>query len=271
MQFQTSLTTLIFDVDGTLAETEKYGHRVAFNKAFAEAGYPWHWSHELYAKLLAVPGGKERIEYFLNNPEFCIPQQAQLKGEIDWVIPALHGAKTEFYRQRIQSGKIPLRPGVKRLLLAAKAAGLQLAIATTSTLTVVLELLEYSLGPGSPNWFAEIGAGDVVPAKKPAPDIYEYVLERLGVTAEACLVIEDSPQGLAAATAAGLASIVTVNDYTRDEDFDSARLVLSDLGEPFAPMQVLAGDVQGAEMITVEVLHQLHAQWGSEMQAIAIS
>lgn len=232
-----TLKALIFDVDGTLAETERDGHRVAFNQTFQSAGLDWHWSVELYGELLQVAGGKERIRFYLEHYSPPTPAVA------DWqtFIADLHRAKTIRYTTLLKSGSIQLRPGVRRVIQTAKEAGVRLAIATTSRLENALALLETALAPEAPQWFDIIAAGDIVPHKKPAPDIYHYVLDQMALPADHCLVVEDSEHGLAAATAAGLTTVVTVNDYTRTQDFTQASLVLSHLGDPDQASKVLAG------------------------------
>lgn len=228
---------LIFDVDGTLADTERHGHRVAFNKAFQEAGLGWVWGPEPYGALLDVTGGKERIKHYMESHNTVGPQSADVA---EWVA-GLHRSKTRFYTQLLSEGTIPLRPGVGRLIQQAREAEIRIAIATTTTPDNVHALLEHALSPGSSAWFEVIAAGDVVAAKKPAPDIYDYALARLNLPPEACLAFEDSYNGLQSALQAGLRTIVTVNDYTRNQDFTGAELVLSDLGEPDTPFAVMRG------------------------------
>lgn len=249
------LTTLLFDVDGTLAETEEI-HRKAFNTAFQQAGLEWHWSQEMYAGLLAVTGGKERIRYFLDS---CLPE-FEAPVDMDEYIATLHAAKTDIYTRTVASGEVVMRPGVKRLLGEARQAGLRLGIATTTTPANVTALLRHGLADDAEDWFDVIAAGAVVPDKKPAPDIYFYAMEKLGVSAAECLAFEDSENGLRSAQRAGLRTLVTVSQYSRGQDFSGAALVLDQLGEPDDPFEVLAGDADGYRFVTVAQLRELHAR-----------
>lgn len=221
------MRAILWDVDGTLAETERDGHRVAFNAAFAEAGLSWHWDVARYGELLAVTGGKERMRFYAEryDPMFLDRRDA------DDTIKALHAIKTRHYLALLEGGGIPLRPGVARLIEEARAAGLRLAIATTTTPENVTTLLTASLAPDSVGWFEVIGAGDIVPKKKPAPDIYQWVLARLGLPADACLALEDSANGLRSARGAGLPTLITTGVYTAGENFAGALTVLPDLSQ----------------------------------------
>lgn len=250
-----SFRALIFDVDGTLADTERDGHRVAFNAAFAEAGLDWAWDVARYGRLLAVTGGKERIRRFIEEEGIRLDPAL----DPDAFIAGLHRAKTRHYVTLLETGAIPLRPGVARLLREARAAGVRLAIATTTTPENVTALLRNSGCPEMEGWFDVIAAGDVVPRKKPAPDIFTLALEQLGLEARDCVALEDSDNGVQSALAAGLkALVVTESTYTRGQDFGSAPLVLDSLGEPERPAQIVAGSLGGAEYLDLAALERLH-------------
>jgi HAD superfamily hydrolase (TIGR01509 family) len=252
------LQAILFDVDGTLAETERDGHRVAFNQAFAEAGLNWSWSVEVYGALLAITGGKERIRHFIDKYKPDYPAQAD---EAAW-IAGLHQAKTTHYLRLLADGAIPLRPGVRRLLDEARAQGLRLAIVTTTTPENVTGLLAATLGEESIAWFEVIAAGDIVPKKKPAGDIYVYTLAQLQLPAEACLAIEDSSNGVLSALDAGIAVLVTENAYTCHDNFRGALAVLSDLGEPGEKVQTLAGPAPAKGWVDCAYLQALMDEHG---------
>lgn len=250
-----ALQALIFDVDGTLAETERNGHRPAFNKAFAAAGLDWDWSVELYGELLEVTGGKERIRHYLEayRPELSIG------GDADAFISSLHLAKNRFYADLLATGELPSRPGVERLLLEARAAGLRLAIATTTTMENVVGVLRHCINPEAPDWFEVIAAGDAVAAKKPAPDVYYAALEALQLRPQHCLALEDSGNGLRAALAANVPTLVTVSEYTVDDDFEGAAAVLNHLGEPWLRTRARSGGLGAATCVDVATLRLIHA------------
>lgn len=230
------LQGLIFDVDGTLANTERDGHRVAFNQAFTDAGLDWNWSIEFYGQLLAIPGGKERIRFYLGQ---YLPDFKPSQDMADFVAD-LHQLKTKYYLALLRKGAVKLRPGVKRLIDEARTNNIRLAIATTSSLSNVIALLERYLDL---NCFEAIAAGDIVAQKKPAADIYNYVLDQISISTQNLLAFEDSDNGLTAATEAGLRTVITVNSYTEKQDFSLAALVVSDLGEPGFPCKVIQGNI----------------------------
>lgn len=243
---------LIFDCDGVLGDTERYGHLPAFNQTFREFGLPIQWSEEEYGIKLKIGGGKERMASLL-TPEFVrangLPQESAGQKEM---LAVWHKRKTEIYKDILRSGRVPGRPGVRRLVAEAAEAGWGLAVASTSAEESVRAVLEIAVGQDLAGRFAVL-AGDMVPAKKPAPDVYLLALERLGLLASQALAVEDSRNGLLAATAAGLRCLVTLSSYTQEEDMSEAALVVSDLGEPDAPLRVVAdpAHVRPGGMITL--------------------
>lgn len=216
------LEALIFDVDGTLAETEEV-HRQAFNATFAAFGLAWHWDRALYAVLLKVTGGKERILHYVAG--WQPPGGAAAAGQV----AALHAAKTARYVALVEDGRIALRPGVGRLLAEARAAGLKLAIATTTSRPNVDSLIRATLGAEASALFDAVAAGDMVAAKKPAPDIYRLALAQLGSPATGCIAFKDSANGVRSAAAAGLAVVATPGLYSAHDDLSGAAVCHDDL------------------------------------------
>lgn len=235
------MTALVFDCDGVLADTERYGHLPAFNAMFAEFGLPVHWDEDEYARRLKIGGGKERLASLFDDPEFVraadIPDDAAERAALlaEW-----HRSKTRKFKELVAAGQLPARPGIRRIIHEALAAGWQVAVASTSASESVRAVLEHAVGVETASAIT-IFAGDVVPAKKPDPAIYLLAVRELSLDPARTLVVEDSRNGLLAATAAGLACLVTVNGYTRSENFDEAVLVVSELGDPGRdPIEVLA-------------------------------
>lgn len=233
------MRTLIFDCDGVLSDTERDGHLPAFNQTFREFGLPVTWSEADYGEKLRIGGGKERMaslltERFVREAGLPTDREGQQREVARW-----HRRKTELYRQRVLAGELPPRPGVRRLIEEALAAGWQLAVASTSAEESVRAVLEVAAGKEGAARFAAVLAGDLVARKKPAPDIYALALDRLRATPAETIVIEDSRNGLDAASALGLTTVITINDYTAHEDFAAAALVLDHLGDPGSPLRVL--------------------------------
>ncbi|MSO84816.1 MAG: HAD family hydrolase [Rhodospirillales bacterium] len=218
------LQALLFDVDGTLAETEDL-HRAAFNEAFRAQALPWHWDTTLYRDLLRVGGGRERIIHYM---------RAFAAGPSDPVESAdlarrLHAAKTPAYQRLLANGRLAARPGVARLIAEARDQGVMLAIATTSARGNVIALIQGLFGAGAPGWFAAIAAGEDAEAKKPDPAVYRVALERLGLAPSECVAIEDSAIGLRAARAAGIAVLLAPSFWTDEREFPGALAVVADL------------------------------------------
>ena len=234
------LKALIFDVDGTIAETEE-AHRRAFNRAFAEAGHGWVWSSDLYRRLLETTGGRERIVAFLLSIGEALPV-AEIAG--------LHRSKNAIYAQLVADGEVALRPGVARLMDEATGAGVVLAIATTTSFGNLCALLDRHFGKAALARFGAVVTGEDVAAKKPDPQAYTRALALLRLGPDECLAIEDSPNGMIAAQRAGLAVLVTPSHYTDHEAFDGAALVRENLDRPhrvaIADLEALLASAQCA-------------------------
>ena len=231
------LKSLIFDVDGTLADTED-AHRLAFNDAFTKAGFNWVWGRALYKELLAVTGGKQRIRFFLEKTN----DAALFDPDIETLIPELHASKTEFFINRLKGGQVPLRPGVEGLIHQAIDEKLPMSIATTTTPINVETLIKVNLGDDALGWFEVIGDGGKVPVLKPEPDVYDWVLEQIGLEPGEALALEDSRNGLMAAMAANIPVLIVTNDYTQGQDFNGA----------LAELETYDG-------LTLQKLRELHA------------
>jgi HAD superfamily hydrolase (TIGR01509 family) len=233
------LPALIFDCDGVLADTERDGHRPAFNQTFAEAGLDVRWSVEEYGEKLKIGGGKERMASLLTD-DFVrangLPTDPEGQKEL---LAGWHRRKTDLYKEAVRAGRLAGRPGIARIVKEAIAADWTLAVASTSAEESVRAVLEHAVGAEDASQFA-VFAGDVVPAKKPDPAIYLLALEELGVAPDDAIVVEDSRNGLLAAVGADLRCVVTVSSYTEQEDMSEAALVVSSLGDPGEPARLLA-------------------------------
>jgi len=224
------MQALIFDCDGVLVDTERDGHRVAFNRAFAAKGLGVEWDVKTYGELLAVAGGKERMRHYFDSVGW--PEDA---GDRDAFIQDLHRLKTDLFMGIIGSGELPLRPGVGRLVDEVIAGGVTLAVCSTSNARAVRTVVETLLGAERRSRFAAILAGDMVSKKKPDPEIYNLACRRLALSPAGCVVVEDSRNGLLAARGAGMRCVITKSCYTQDEDFSEADMVVGELGDPPAP------------------------------------
>lgn len=248
-----SLEALIFDVDGTLADTEET-HRQAFNYAFLHFDLKWEWAKPLYRELLKISGGKERIARFIESLPVPPPEKERARQ----LVPAIHREKTRLYTELIADGRCPLRAGVARLLGEAQEAGVRLAIASTSTAANVDALLARQMGGNSHRQFHTIACGDLVQQKKPAPDIYERALSTLGLPADRCVAFEDSQNGLRAAKAAGLFTVVTPSQWTIGDDFGEANLELTYLGDEEHPLPAAQAAAVGGPWLGLVELRALH-------------
>jgi HAD superfamily hydrolase (TIGR01509 family) len=246
------MQALIFDVDGTLADTET-AHLQAFNAAFADAGLAWIWDEALYTRLLKVAGGKERVLHYWRT----VDREAAERPHAAKLVEAVHALKTRHYTERVRGSGLPLRPGIARLIGEADAAGVRVAIATTTSPANLDALLQAHFGAAWRTRFAAIGDAGTTSVKKPAPDVYRYVLEQLDLPASACMAFEDSANGLQAARAAHIPTVVTPSPYTTHDCFDGALAVLPHLGDPHTPiLQPARGERHG--WIALTTLQRWH-------------
>lgn len=236
-----ALNALIFDVDGTLADTES-AHMAAFNHAFAEVGLDWVWDVALYTKLLEISGGKERILHYWNQVN---PGIKAINGQaLNEKISRIHALKTAAYEHAVNTGAVSLRPGVLKIMDEALNAGLQLAIATTTSPVNIAALMRHAIGSDWRMNFSAIGDASTAPIKKPHPQVYLQMLDALQLPARQCLAFEDSSNGLRAATAAGIATLITPNSFTAHHDFTGALKVVPDLSQ-----------------VNLQQLRQWHTAW----------
>jgi HAD superfamily hydrolase (TIGR01509 family) len=260
---------LIFDCDGVLADTERDGHLPAFNQTFREMGLPVEWSPAEYGELLSIAGGKERMRTLLGDESVRDLLPSDPDGQLA-LIASWHARKTEIFTEMVRGRGLPARPGVRRIIREASEAGWLLAVASTSAEPAVRAILDKVAGPEWSPFFTVL-AGDVVPRKKPAPDIYVLALQELRLDPADALVIEDSQNGLQAATGADVACVVTVSSYTAHESFPGAALVVTSLGDQDGARTSVVADPLGIDpgpFITLADLDRCRVRW-QESRAIA--
>ncbi len=253
-----AIKALIFDQDGVIIDTERDGHRVAFNKGFKAFGYDFQWSVEKYHELLAVSGGKERMQHYLHTDGFGV--DLDLDPDAEWEhLKKMHAEKTSIFIEMLESGALPLRPGVHRLMKEANEAGIVLGICTTSN---VRSAKAVAYGILKDIEFDFLFAGDMVGKKKPDPEIYQLALKETGLKPEECLVVEDSRNGLLAAVAAGMPVVATTNVYTEEEDLSEAGMIVTCLGDPDGEKGELTAGGEGLDYDGVLTLEQLMGWFG---------
>lgn len=255
-----SLKALLFDVDGTLADTETNGHWPAYNRAFRDLDLDWNWSRRLYHDLLEQPGGRERIEHYIDHykPDLGAHEKQAQSDRSAWV-KAVHERKSSHFRDRLESGQIPLRAGVERLMTQAHGAGVEIAIVTNASSASLEPFLEFALGPRLRGYLSAIVSGEQVVCKKPAPDIYLKACDTIGYQPYECVAIEDSAMGLQAAYMAGVPAVVTTNVDTNARKLGHASLVVDSLGEPDAPVRVLNSPGFDLTCVDLPVLERLQS------------
>jgi HAD superfamily hydrolase (TIGR01509 family) len=234
------IKAVFFDQDGVIIDTERDGHRVSFNMTFKEFGFTDEWSVEYYHELLQIAGGKERMKHHWKTKGFSKPLTEE---EIDNLVKEMHKRKTALFVELIETGKLPLRPGIHRFMKEAMDAGLKIAVCTTSNEQAARTITGKIL---SDIKFEIVLAGDVVEKKKPDPEIYNLALSKLGLKPEEVMVVEDSKNGVKASKAAGIKTIVTTNHYTEKEDVEAGDVIVSCLGDPAGEKAILRkGDLAG--------------------------
>ena len=247
------IKAVFFDQDGVIIDTERDGHRVSFNMTFKEFGFTDEWSVEYYHELLQIAGGKERMKHHWKTKGFSKPLTEE---EIDNLVKEMHKRKTALFVELIETGKLPLRPGIHRFMKEAMESGLKIAICTTSNEQAAKAITEKVL---SDIKFDIVLAGDVVQKKKPDPEIYNLALSKLGLTPDEAFVVEDSKNGVNAAKGAGLKVIVTTNGYTEKEDVNAGDVIVSSLGDVDGEKsQIRKGEINGFDgVVHVKQLMEL--------------
>lgn len=247
------LQAILIDMEGAIVESEEI-HRRAFNAAFREFGMAWHWDRAIYKELLSIAGGLERLKHYIRR---TAPDTLDRPDSFR-LIDSMHKAKNIAYDQLVEREGVSARPGVQRLLTEAREVGIKLAVVTSATLETVKTVIGKALGADADKLFEVIADGGKVPEKKPAPDIYAWATEEMGVAASACLSFEDTPRGVEGSSAAGIPAVATVSSYTFDEDFDGAVAVISHLGTKDKPFKILAGNAFDHSYVTIDLLRKWH-------------
>ena len=247
------LNAVLFDVGGTIAESEEI-HRVSFNEAFKEFGLNWYWDEAIYRELVFVGGGKERIKHYITR---AWPEMLKQKNLTKY-IESVHKIKGQIYEEFLNDSQLKARPGIIRLLKELKNEKIRLAIVSDTTEENLINLFKKGLGINPIEWFEILAHGGCTIQKKPSPDIYLWTLERLKLPPESCLAIEDAPRGVDSAIDAGLKVLVTPSIYTLEEKFEKSSLLLSHLGEPEEPFNVIKGDAFGHSFVDLDLLKKIH-------------
>lgn len=233
---------MLLDVDGTVADTERYGHRPAYNRAFCKLGLMFRWGPRLYRKLLEQPGGCERLMHYVVHYRPDLGEQAAaFSADPQGWVARVHALKARYFQRYLRKGRVPLRPGVARLIREADAAGLHVALVSNASRASLRPVLRYGLGEELAERIDLVVSGEDVEHKKPAPDTYLLALSRLGLAPNECVALEDSAMGLRAAVAAGVPTVITTNANTEGEDFSAAVMVLDGCGEPDQPVRTSRG------------------------------
>ena len=248
------LRAVLFDVGGTIAESEEI-HRKSFNDAFKEYGLSWYWDEAIYRELVFIGGGKERINYYITR---AWPEMLKQKNFTSYV-SALHKVKSQIYEEYLNDLRIKARPGIIRLLKELKDHKIRLAIVSDTTEQNLTNLFKKGISINPSEWFEVVAHGGCADQKKPSPEIYLWALEKLKLHPNSCIAIEDAPRGVEAATDADLKVIVTPSLYTKNENFEKASLVISDLGEPAKPFEVLSGNSLNHSYMNVDLLKRIHS------------
>lgn len=247
------LNAILFDVGGTIAESEEI-HRVSFNEAFKEFGLNWYWDEAIYRELVFIGGGKERIKHYITR---AWPEMLKQKNLTKY-IESVHKIKGQIYEEFLNDSQLKARPGIIRLLKELKNEKIRLAIVSDTTEANLINLFKKGLGINPIEWFEILAHGGCTIQKKPSPDIYLWTLERLKLPPESCLAIEDAPRGVDSAIDAGLKVLVTPSIYTLEEKFEKSSLLLSHLGEPEEPFNVIKGDAFGHSFVDLDLLKKIH-------------